>query len=121
MASSNLCPMEKFNCDIDIGSIGSGWIKWRRAYELFIITSNIVEPKKKLATLLHCGGIKLQEIFYSIHGVEDLQNEEMNVYDIAIQKLNEYFTPKKSVMYERNLFRNIKQEGEKFNNFLLLD
>ncbi|CAH2106929.1 unnamed protein product [Euphydryas editha] len=53
---------------------------------------------------------------------EPLDNEgkEVDVYQVAIQKLDEYFAPKQSFVYERHLFRLLKQEeGEKFDKFLI--
>lgn len=80
--------------------------------------SNIVDEGKKLATLLHCGGINLQEIFYSIP--DETENTTDKVYEQAIKKLNTYFKPQNNEIYEHYLFRIIKQEkGESFHKFLL--
>lgn len=47
-------------------------------------------------------------------------DEVVDVYKVALNKLNEYFSPKQSRVYERHLFTLIKQEeGEKFEKFLL--
>lgn len=46
--------------------------------------------------------------------------KDVDVYKVAFNKLDEYFSPKQSKIYERHLFRLIKQEeGEKFEKFLL--
>ncbi|KAJ8915716.1 hypothetical protein NQ315_000650 [Exocentrus adspersus] len=48
------------------------------------------------------------------------EGEVVDVYKTAITKLNEYFLPKQSKIYERHLFRLTKQEdGEKFDKFLV--
>lgn len=42
------------------------------------------------------------------------------VYQVLVDKLNEYFTPKRNSAFERHLFRNINPlEGESFNKFVL--
>ncbi|KAJ8977867.1 hypothetical protein NQ317_004776 [Molorchus minor] len=74
------------------------------------------------ALLLHSGGIALQEIFYNLPGanVDSPSEENINIFEIALEKLDEFFAPKQSVIYERHIFRLIKQEeNEKFDKFLL--
>jgi hypothetical protein len=62
----------------------------------------------------------LQEIFYSISGAQGSGTENEKVYEIAIQKLDEYFATKQSKIYERHIFRLMKQEdGEKFEKFVV--
>lgn len=75
---------------------------------------------KKRATLVHTGGWSVQKIFYNIPGAHANEAEEIDVYKIALDKLNEYFSPKQSTIYERHLFRLMKQEEEeKLEKFLL--
>ncbi|KAL7297754.1 hypothetical protein TKK_0008789 [Trichogramma kaykai] len=63
------------------------------------------------------GGLSLQEIFYNTPGAEVTGTE---LYKTALEKLDEYFTPKPSKVYERHLFRSIKQEAdEKFEKFVV--
>ncbi|KYB29405.1 hypothetical protein TcasGA2_TC031970 [Tribolium castaneum] len=46
--------------------------------------------------------------------------EGTDVYEAAVSKLNEYFYPKQSKIYERHIFRLTKQEpGEEFEKFLV--
>lgn len=67
------------------------------------------------------GGLSLQEIYYNIPGAHILATEDGNdVYEVAIQKLDEYFSPKQSRVFERHIFRLMKQEPEeKFEKFLV--
>lgn len=75
---------------------------------------------KKRATLLHTGRLPLQDIYYNIPGAQVEETKDVDVYKVALSKLDEYFSPKQSKVYERHLFRLIKQEdGEKFEKFLL--
>nr|CAI5862750.1 unnamed protein product [Callosobruchus analis] len=92
------------------------------AFELFSSAANIETPEKKRATLLHSGGLSLQEIYYNLPGAhfDSPADLPIDVYKVAIEKLDVYFSPKQSRVYERHLFRLIKQDvEEKFENFLV--
>lgn len=111
--ATTLPSLEKFDCDGDPGSVGLKWEKWKRAFQIFLIAANIEKEKTKRATLLHTGGLGLQEIFYSTPGAQGYGVEDEKVYETAIQKLDEYFAPKQSKIYERHIFRLMKQEDGK--------
>jgi len=94
--------------------------KWKRTLQIFLIAANIKDEEAKRATLLHTGGLGLQEIFYNIPGAQESGGENEKVFEIAIQKLDEYFAPKQNKIYERHIFRLMKQEdGEKFEKFVV--
>ena len=130
MSQSQLPALEHFDSDNDPASLGVRWEKWKRALDIYLFAANIVDPLKKRATLLHVGGPALQDIYFNIPGAH-IQDEQVpvpgssgttqgDVYKIALEKLDEYFVPKQSGVYERHLFRLIKQDsGEKFEKFLL--
>lgn len=112
--TSNLMSLDKFSCEGEQESL-LRWMKWKRAFNIYLTAADINDDKTKIATLLHTGGLEFQEIFYNIPGLH-----EEKVYDTAITKLDNYFKPKHSIIYERHLFRSIKQEdGENFDKFLL--
>jgi len=56
--------LENFDCTGDPTSVGVRWEKWKRAVE-FLLASNITDHPKQKATLLHCGRLTLQEIYYN--------------------------------------------------------
>lgn len=117
---SQLVPLESFDCEGDPSSVGIRWEKWKRGLEIYLLASNIDKPDKQRATLLHVGGLALQEIFYNIPGAVAEVTDHNNVYEIAIQKLDDFFNPKQNRYYERHLFRSIKQEAnESFDKFLV--
>ncbi|KAJ8913331.1 hypothetical protein NQ315_013302, partial [Exocentrus adspersus] len=121
---ANLTTVEQFDCNGDPSSLGIRWEKWKRALQIYLFASNINNSKVKRAVLLHSGGLGLQEIFYNIPGanVDDSleENKDKDVFDIALQKLDEYFLPKISKIYERHLFRLMEQEeNEKFDKFVV--
>nr|XP_049707012.1 uncharacterized protein K02A2.6-like [Helicoverpa armigera] len=120
---SSLPPVEPLQCDGDPMSLGLRWEKWRRALEIYLLASEIKNPVIKRATLLHMGGTALQEVYYNIPGahIEGADvTDSTDVYKVAIDKLNEYFLPKQSKVYERHIFRLLKQEtDERFEKFLV--
>lgn len=117
---SSVLPMEAWDCDGEPTSVGLRWEKWKRGLGLYLTATKIICPETKRATLLHCGGLSLQEIYYNIPGAHVSAAENIDVFEVATQKLDEYFAPKQSRFFERHLFRLIKQEtGEKFDKFLV--
>lgn len=117
---SQLPTLEAFDCDGDSNSVGSRWEKWKRAFEIYLLAASIDTPVKKRATLLHTGGLPLQEIYHNIPGAHIAEADGVDVYNNAIQKLDEYFSPKQSFVYERHVFRLINQQvDEKFEKFLI--
>lgn len=120
--SSSLPPLENFDCDSDPHSIGVRWEKWKRGLCIYLEAANIEKPVKKRATLLHMGGLSLQEIYYNIPGAHVLSTDDpaIDIFNIALKKLDDYFAPKQSKVYERHILRLMKQEpGEKFEKFLV--
>lgn len=111
--------LEKFDCEGEPSSVGIRWERWKRALFIYLDASSIVESEKKRASLLHFGGLGLQEIFYNIPDANVSATDSSDVFKVAIEKLDAYFTPKQSKVYERHLFRLIKQEDEKFEKFLV--
>jgi len=98
----------QFDCHGDPTSIGARWKKWRRAFEIFVEGKGVTEPAQKKALLLHCGGMQMQDIFFTFPTI-DPQGDE-TAYIVALNQLDHYFTPQVNVPYERHLFRNISQQ-----------
>lgn len=118
--TSALPSLEHFNCEGDPVSVGIRWEKWKRALEIYFLAANINSVGKKRATLLHIGGLALQEVYYNLPGAHVDESDDIDVYQIAIEKLDEYFSPKQSRYYERYIFRLMKQEeSERFETFLV--
>ncbi|XP_022826768.1 uncharacterized protein K02A2.6-like [Spodoptera litura] len=115
-----LPPPEKLDLDGNDASVGQRWEKWKRSLEIYLDAAEIQTPVKKRATLLLLGGSVLQEIYYNLPGASVEPTEGIDVFKISIQKLDEYFLPKQSCVYERHVFRLIKQEeAERFEKFLV--
>ncbi|XP_055910452.1 uncharacterized protein K02A2.6-like [Eupeodes corollae] len=114
--------LDKFDCEGDGSSVAIRWERWKRGLGIYLEAASIVTEVKKRASLLHFGGPELQEIFYNLvdANVEPNEENEGNVFRIAIEKLDEYFAPKQCLAFERHMFRSIKQEpNEKFQKFLV--
>lgn len=118
---SQIPPMESLDCEGDPASLGLRWEKWKRGLELYLIATNVTTPEAKRAMLLHMGGLALQEVYFNIPGAHvEGAVEGKDLFAVAISKLDDYFAPKQSRVYERHLFRLIKQEsGEKFEKYLV--
>nr|CAI5851788.1 unnamed protein product [Callosobruchus analis] len=118
--TSSLPTLEKLDLEGESGSLGQRWEKWKRSLNIYLEAMDIRTSIKKRATLLLLGGAGIQEIFYNLPGASVEPTEDNDVFAIAIQKLDEYFSPKQSKVYERHVFRLIKQEeGEKFEKFVV--
>ena len=72
---------------------------------MFLTASGITQDEQKKALLLHLGGKALREVYHSLQAAEDK-------YKNVVQKLDEYFKPKKNITYERYLFKQVKQSSD---------
>lgn len=104
-----LTQLAPFNC-----AEPSKWDSWKRSFEYYIQASGIVSESRKIAVLLHVGGLELQEVFHSVVDpsvkIETLQQ----AYDI----FDGQFLPKRNVIYERHVFRKEAQRpGETIDVF----
>lgn len=126
---------DKLDVEGDTSAVGIRWERWKRSLLIYLEAADIQIPEKKRATLLHFGGPSLQDIYSNLPGANavtsvparaappgesDTAAESQDVFEIALKKLDEYFLPKQSKVYERHLFRQLKQEtGEKMEKFLV--
>ncbi|XP_061713508.1 uncharacterized protein K02A2.6-like [Cydia pomonella] len=118
--TSTIPSLDNFDCGGDPVSVGVRWEKWKRALEIYFLAANIEEDVVKRATLLHLGGLALQEVYYNLPGAHAEKATDVDVYNVAMEKLDAYFSPKQSRYYERYIFRLMKQdEGERFEAFLV--
>lgn len=98
------------------------WYTWKRGFEICIRAAKITKAVEKKDHLLAQGGFELQEIFFNIPGADVEGNEEENVdpYKVAIDKLDDYFAPQRHDAHERYIFWGMKPElGETLGKFLM--
>ena len=87
----------------EASSLSQRWSKWRRGFEIYIIASAVTDNTQRKALLLHFAGEQVQELFGTF------PDHNKFTYDESLQVLNDYFEPKKNLIYERYLFKSCKQ------------
>ena len=68
----------------------------------------IEDAHQKTALLLHCEGQQMQDVYYTFPAARE-PGEDETVYTVAMEQLDQYFTPQVNVPYERHLFRTMAQ------------
>lgn len=106
MQSVTINPMPEFSPDAKLGtSLNTRWNNWQSDFEMFLTASGITDPKRKRALLLYQAGPRVREIFKQIP-----ETGTDTDYDVAKQKLKEFFDPQKNRRYEVYRFRQATQE-----------
>ena len=101
-------PLFPFDPISEPTTVSQRWKALKRRFEIYLIAVNVKDDAQKRALLLYQAGEATQEIF----------EETGDDYKTAIEKLDEYFTPKKNVDYEIFQFRQAKQNnGETTDQF----
>ena len=72
----------------DHRTLAQRWEKWTKSLDYYLRASGVTDQKQKRAVLLHLAGPDVQEIFETLPDTGD-------DYKTALEKLNEYFKPKK--------------------------
>ena len=104
----------EFDTKGDPTSVRQRWLRWKRALELFIVARGVKDDAQKLALMLHCGGMKLQDVYFTLVKPED----DVKYVD-AVKLLGDHFTPQSNVPFERHLFRKLEQApDESVNQFV---
>lgn len=107
---------------IDPTLLRTEWERWKRAFKIYAGANDLTDQQKLKNKLLHLGGMELQDVFFGIPGADAQQNMEksINVFDIAIEKLDQHFAPIRNSVFERHIFRTMKPDsGENFDRFLI--
>lgn len=105
---TDLGGIPNFDCLSDPTTLSTRWRKWKRSFELFVEGKGVENPAQKKALLLHCGGIQMQDIFFTLSVPEPEENG--TVYSVAMGVLDGYFSPVGNAQMERHLFRNMFQQ-----------
>ncbi|XP_039252489.2 uncharacterized protein LOC120329778 [Styela clava] len=104
---NNIGTMQPFDSDGDPHCISQRWQRWRRSFKLYLTAKGTTEDSSKKALLLFTAGVKVQDIFYTLAGLD-----EEKTFTEILNLLDEYFTPKSNIPFERHLFRQIKQASD---------
>lgn len=111
--ASSLPHFPPFSIIEDQKSAGLRWRKWLNRFETFMIAYDVTAEKRKRALLLHLAGDEVQTVF---EGLANTGNPDQ--YQIAVDKLNEFFVPSCNAEYEIIIFRQARQEqGESIDAF----
>ncbi|XP_055844353.1 uncharacterized protein K02A2.6-like [Episyrphus balteatus] len=109
-----------FNLNDDPTNAGDRWKKWIARFENFLTASDINNVERQKALLLHYAGEDVFEIFHNLPKLTTTTKErvdekgartrvEMDCFEIAKQKLSNYFSPKTNIEFEIFSFRQAKQ------------
>lgn len=101
----DLTPLVPFDPLSDPTSLSQRWKTWKRRFETYLVALDIKEDTQKRALLLYQAGEATQEIFDTLQDTGDDKD-----YKKALEKLDEYFSPKKNIDYEIFQFRQAKQK-----------
>ena len=78
--------------------------RWERAFNLYVASKGVTNEGQKVTLLLHSGGIELQEIYYTL-----VSEDQDTSFNDCVAVLDNYFTPKVNVPFERHVFRQMQQ------------
>ena len=88
------------------------WKRWKRAFNLYVASKGVTNEGQKVTLLLHSGGIELQEIYYTL-----VSEDQDTSFNVCVAVLDNYFTPKVNVPFERHVFRQMqKMEGGNYRS-----
>ena len=98
--------------DSDPTSVSQRWKRWSDRFDNLLVAMNVTNNARKKALLLHLAGDAVFDIFSGlvIDAIpDDADPDVTNEYTVAKTALDNYFSPKKNVEFERYTFRMVKQ------------
>ena len=104
--------MPHFKSCSDPDDTGRAWLKWKREFSCRLRYFRVVKPEDKYDALTIYGGDEICELLDTLVLEEpDFASSATNTgdYDLAIQKLDEYFDPLVNKDSARNKFDSMKQ------------
>ena len=102
------------------------WLRWRKAFERFVVANGVEDDENKYNLLLVLGGLELQTYYDKIDkshvGIPCADGSSDVIilkYKSAVLSLEKHFAPQLNKRFERHMFRALKQEvGESFEDFV---
>lgn len=89
----------KFKAHGDPSHFGQAWKRWLRSFELFAGDKGVRASAQKKALLLHCAGLDVQDIFFSLNDDEPQASaaasktaQQDDKYKKTVTILKEHFT-----------------------------
>lgn len=116
-------PIPMFRCEqIEGGKLAKEWQEWKSSLEYYFESAQVSDQKMMRSKMLHLGGPQLQKVFNTLEGTNDfpLVMLEKRWYDVAVDRLEAYFKPRKQDVLERHRLRSMKQgPNERFSHYIL--
>ncbi|CAB4044697.1 Transposon Ty3-G Gag-Pol poly, partial [Paramuricea clavata] len=98
----------------DPNTLSIRWRRWKRAFNLYMVSKGVTNEQQKVALLLHSGGMELQELYYTLKP----DSEDNNLQE-CLNVLDAYFTLKVNVPFERHMYRQMQQkDNETIDQFV---
>ena len=104
--------LQPFDVSVSLHDIGTRWKRWVRNFTFFVEGRGVTDVNQKRALLLGSAGPAVQDIFETLPEVQQPTDGDGNAtepiltaYDKTIMALDNYFTPKTNIPYERTVFR----------------
>ena len=111
---SDIYGLPHFDPKGEPNSLSVRWKRWKRAFILYVASKGVTNEGQKIALLLHSGGMELQKIYYTL-----VAEDTETTFNDCLAALDNYFTPKVNVPFERHVFRQMQQmEGETIDQFV---
>ncbi|KAK9709872.1 hypothetical protein QE152_g26346 [Popillia japonica] len=99
--------LPSFHCNEELSNLGTKWKKWKRSFEILIQAKGIDNHVRKKNLLLHLAGSQVQDIYFTLPASENTSSPDL--YTVTMDGLDAYFAPKINTVYERYLFRSLRQ------------
>ena len=103
----DLPPMGRFDPHSDSASLATRWEQWLKRFNIYLRAGKITDKTQQRALLLYMAGPEVQTIFETL---TDTGNDDD--FKTAVEKLSEYFMPKKNIEYEIYTFRQARQSAD---------
>ena len=107
----------KFNPPKEFDFLPDNWPEWISRWSRFRTVSklNTEDEGAQIDSLIYCIDSRAESIFSSL----GLREEEEGVYNAVEQAFEEYFSPRRYIIYERaKFFRHVQAEGESVEQFI---
>ena len=105
--------ISRFDPHADASSLSQRWNVWIKRFQRFIVAMDIKDPTRRRALPLYLAGPEVETIFDNLPDTGENKD-----FDKAVEKLTEYFSPKKNITYEIHVFRQAQQrEDEMLDQF----
>ena len=111
--SDSVSSLPRFDTRGDTTTIATRWRRWKRGFANNVLSRGVTQDARKLALLLHTGGLEFQDLYYSLVG------DTVQTYQECLQTLDGHFVAEPHTSFERHLFRGLQQaEGETISQFV---